>query len=68
MTVPNRTIGAFTSAVAAEWATWIGQHQAEQKGIDPYTAVLDCSGGGSEGEATAAPITGLDGEPDLTGE
>jgi predicted secreted Zn-dependent protease len=67
VTVPNRTIRAFTSAVGAEWATWIGQHQAAQTAIDPYTAVLDCSGGGSEGEATAAPITGLDGEPDLTG-
>jgi hypothetical protein len=69
VTVPNRTIGAFTSAVGAEWATWIGQHQAEQTGIDPYSALLDCSGGTPESTGeSAAPITGLEGEANLTGE
>jgi predicted secreted Zn-dependent protease len=68
VTVANRTIGAFRSAVQAEWNTWIGQHQADQTAIDPYTAVLDCSGGTSEGTSeSTAPIAGLDGEPDLTG-
>jgi len=68
VTVANRSIATFRAAVQAEWDTWLGQHQAEQTGIDPYTAVLDCSGGGSESESTAAPISGLDGEPDLGGE
>lgn len=69
VTVPNRTIAAFRSAVQAEWNTWIAQHQAAQTAIDPYTAVLDCSGGtpGGTSESTA-PITGLEGEADLGGE
>jgi predicted secreted Zn-dependent protease len=69
VTVPDRTITAFRAAVQAEWNTWIGQHQGAQTAIDPYTAVLDCSGGASESEGTsAAPIAGLDDEPDLGGE
>lgn len=67
VTVPNRTIAAFRAAVQAEWNGWLAQHQADQTAIDPFTAVLDCSGG--EAESTpAAPITGLEGEADLSGE
>jgi predicted secreted Zn-dependent protease len=70
LTVPNRTIGAFTSAVQAEWSGWLAQHQADQLAIDPYSALLDCSGGGGE-ESTAirdgGELSGLDEEPDLTG-
>jgi predicted secreted Zn-dependent protease len=69
VTVPDRTIAAFRAAIQAEWNTWIGQHQAAQTAIDPYTAVLDCSGGESESESSsAAPVAGLDEEPDLGGE
>ena len=56
VTVPNRTTAAFTSAVRAEWRSWIAEHQAAQTAIDPYTATLDCSG------AAAAPeAAGLEG-------
>lgn len=69
VTVANRSIATFRAAVQAEWNTWIAQHQADQRGIDPYTALLDCSGGGSESESEAVgPLAGLDGEPDLGGE
>lgn len=63
----NRQIGTFRAAVQAEWDGWIGQHQADQTAIDPFTALLDCSGGPAA-TPDAAPITGLDGEPDLGGE
>lgn len=66
VTVANRNIATFRAAVQAEWDGWLGQHQAEQTGIDPFTAVLDCSGD-SRGSSEATPITGLDGEPDLGG-
>lgn len=69
VTVANRSIATFRAAVQAEWDAWLGQHQAEQTGIDPFTAILDCSGGGSESETEAVePIAGLDDEPDLGGE
>lgn len=66
VTVANRSIATFRAAVQAEWNAWLVQHQVEQTGIDPYSALLDCSGGGSEGEG--APIEGIDDEPDLSGE
>jgi len=53
VTVPNRTIGAFNAAVQAEWNAWIAEHQAAQTAIDPFTAILDCSGGAPEAEAEA---------------
>lgn len=58
VTVPNRTIAAFTAAVQAEWNGWIADHQAAQSAIDPYSAVLDCSGGADEVE-TAGPADEL---------
>ncbi|HYO42218.1 MAG TPA: DUF922 domain-containing protein [Candidatus Limnocylindrales bacterium] len=66
VTVANRSIGTFRAAVQAEWDGWLAQHQAEQTGIDPFTAVLDCSGGPGA-TADSAPIAGLDDEPDLGG-
>jgi predicted secreted Zn-dependent protease len=63
VTVPNRTTAAFTAAVQAEWDGWIAQHQAAQVAIDPYTAVLDCSGGSAESEAA-----GLEGDLGAAGE
>jgi hypothetical protein len=44
----RRTLPAFRSAVKTEWDTWIADHQRDQLAIDPYTAVLDCSGPGEE--------------------
>lgn len=75
VTVPNRTIAAFRSAVQTEWNGWLAQHQAEQTGIDPYSALLDCSGGeesassgGTGGDAgETADLSGLDEEVDLSG-
>lgn len=62
--MPNRTEGAWRAAVQREWGNWLRSHQDDQDLIDPYTAILDCSGGepteesaGPEGPATesAAP-------------
>ena len=63
VTVTARTTAAFTAAVRAEWRTWIAEHQAAQRAIDPYTATLDCSGGTSETEAA-----GLEGDLGAAGE
>jgi hypothetical protein len=49
--VPARTTAAFTAAVQAEWNGWIAEHQADQDAIDPYTAVLNCSGDSNEAES-----------------
>lgn len=68
VTVANRSIATFRAAVQAEWDSWLVQHQDEQTGIDPYPALLDCSGGESGGASESAPIEGLDDEPDLSGE
>jgi predicted secreted Zn-dependent protease len=56
--VPNRTPAAFTAAVQAAWTGWIAEHQAAQTAIDPYTAILDCSGGSDESES-AGPADDL---------
>jgi predicted secreted Zn-dependent protease len=66
VTVANRRIGTFRSAVQAQWDAWLAQHQADQTAIDPFTAILDCSDGGGAA-AESAPISGLDDEPDLSG-
>jgi predicted secreted Zn-dependent protease len=70
VTVPNRTLAAFNTAVQREWNGWLAQHQADQTAIDPYSALLDCSGGAGE-ESTAigggAELAGLDEELDLGG-
>lgn len=69
VTVANRSIATFNAAVQSEWNGWLAEHQADQTAIDPFTAVLDCSGGpAGSSEAESAPITGLDEEPDLGGE
>jgi predicted secreted Zn-dependent protease len=57
VTVANRTLAAFNAAVQSEWNTWLAEHQAAQTAIDPFTAVLDCSGGESETEAEEEPET-----------
>jgi predicted secreted Zn-dependent protease len=57
--VPNRS----TAAVRAAWRSWIAEHQAAQTAIDPYTATLDCSGGGTDAEAA-----GLEGDLGAAGE
>lgn len=70
VTVPNRRLAAFNSAVQSEWNGWLAQHQADQTAIDPYTALLDCSGGGGDESASigdSGELSGLDEEPDLTG-
>ncbi len=45
VTLTHRTTAAFIAAVRAEWRSWIAEHQAAQRAIDPYTATLDCSDG-----------------------
>lgn len=62
VTVPNRTAAAFRAAVRAEWASWIAEHQAAQTAIDPYTAVLNCSGGGETESAGLADDLATEGE------
>jgi len=56
VTPAHRTTAAFIAAVRAEWNAWIAEHQAAQTAIDPFTAVLDCSGGGPD--AAAARLAG----------
>jgi hypothetical protein len=63
VSVPDRTSAAFTAAVRAQWNVWITQHQAAQSAIDPYTAVLSCSGDGDETESA-----GLEGDLGAVGE
>ncbi len=60
VTIANRSIATFNAAVQAEWNAWIAEHQAAQNAIDPFTALLDCSGGEPEAEAEEAP--GIEGE------
>ncbi len=56
-----RTQPAFNREVQNEWDGWMGQHQSDQRAIDPYSALLDCSGDGeAESAPSTAPITGLD--------
>lgn len=62
VTVADRKIATFNAAVQAEWNAWLAEHQADQDLIDPFTAILDCSGGDteteSEAEAEEAPGVG----------
>jgi predicted secreted Zn-dependent protease len=75
VTVPNRTLAAFNSAVQSEWNGWLALHQADQTAIDPYSALLDCSGGGGGESASIGggggggfgELAGLDEELDLGG-
>jgi len=53
VTVANRSPATFRAAVQSEWNAWIAEHQADQSAIDPFTAILDCSGGAPEAEAEA---------------
>ena len=59
VTLRHRTLGAFNAAVQAQWNAWLREHQADQRAIDPYTAILDC----------AAPASGVEPrtEGDLAG-
>jgi hypothetical protein len=63
VTLPNRSTAAFTAAVGAQWRSWLHEHQAAQRAIDPFTATLDCSGGGAQPEAA-----GLEGDLGAAGE
>jgi hypothetical protein len=36
------------AAVGKAWAGWLVEHQADQSALDPFSALLDCSGGGSD--------------------
>jgi predicted secreted Zn-dependent protease len=65
VTVANRNIASFNAAVQAEWNAWIAEHQAAQTAIDPFTAVLDCSGGEPE---TTTTTPGADGETAAPGD
>lgn len=63
VTVSRRTLAAFNAAVQAEWSTWLAEHQADQDAIDPFTAILDCSGPESEeSEESEEPGPGVEGE------
>ncbi len=60
VTVANRSLATFNAAVQSEWNAWLAEHQADQTAIDPFTAILDCSGGEPEAEVEEAP--GAEGE------
>jgi len=60
LTVGDRKLTTFNAAVQSEWNAWLAEHQAAQTAIDPFTAILDCSGGEPEAEAEEAP--GVEGE------
>lgn len=64
LTVANRNLATFNAAVQSEWNAWIAEHQADQTAIDPFTAILDCSGGEAEAETGEAP--GVEGEVGAT--
>lgn len=55
VTVADRALATFNAAVQSAWNTWLAEHQAAQSAIDPFTAILDCSGGEAEGEAEETP-------------
>jgi predicted secreted Zn-dependent protease len=59
VTVANKRLGTFTRAVRSEWKAWLAEHQADQRAIDPFSALLDCSGGAPEAEAAAAGVEGV---------
>ena len=46
------------AAVRRAWAGWIAEHQAEQTALDPFTAILDCSGGSDESTANTGETSG----------
>ena len=60
VTVANRSLATFNAAVQSAWNAWLAEHQADQTAIDPFTAILDCSGGEPEAEVKEAP--GAEGE------
>jgi hypothetical protein len=66
LTVANRDVATFRAAVQAKWTAWLAEHQAEQTAIDPFSALLDCSGGESEDESEES--TGAEGDVAATGE
>ena len=39
------------AAVGKAWASWLVEHQADQSALDPFTALLDCSGGSADSAA-----------------
>jgi hypothetical protein len=77
VSVRRRTLDAFNTAVQAQWDGWLRDHQRDQRAIDPYSALLDCSGGtggagssggsGGGGGGGTADLTGLEEEADLGG-
>jgi hypothetical protein len=40
------------AAVGKQWASWLVEHQADQSALDPFSALLDCSGGSADTAAT----------------
>jgi predicted secreted Zn-dependent protease len=51
LSVKSKSDAAATVAVRKEWASWLGEHQADQSALDPFTALLDCSGGSADSAA-----------------
>lgn len=51
LSITNRA--TWRQAVQTEFNNWTAEHQADQSAIDPYTAVLDCSGGSDESVSEA---------------
>jgi hypothetical protein len=43
-----KTEGDGPAAMRKEWARWLVEHQADQSALDPFSAMLDCSGGGTQ--------------------
>jgi predicted secreted Zn-dependent protease len=42
------------AAIGKVWAGWLTEHQADQSALDPFTALLDCSGGSTNSVSAAA--------------
>ena len=40
-----------SAAVKKEWASWLVEHQADQSALDPFNALLDCSGASADSAA-----------------
>ena len=45
------------AAVVKAWAGWLAEHQADQRSLDPFTAILDCSLGSDDSAESAPPAS-----------
>jgi hypothetical protein len=53
MSVTVASQAAGRTHLAKEWTAWLGEHQADQRSIDPFSVLLDCAPPGSDESAAA---------------